>query len=363
MGKELLISVIVPVYNGEKFLRRAVESVLCQMDGRVELVLVDDGSTDSSGAICDEYASEHRDIQVVHKKNGGLSSARNAGIEVATGQYICFLDADDYLDKETSGSLIDVILAHSPDMIDYGWKYISSSGEISANRHSVPKGVLLDETVIREMILPPLLNLRKDDEHFIYDFACTKAFRTSLVREKGIRFDETRRIWEDRPFSVTYLLHCKNIFSVSESFYNYVDMPNSLSRRYHLEFFDVILKNYKLYRALYGEIYDFDTQYVNDYWAHAIENMIFRSLEQKENCEQIRQNIRQVLQDEQVIRWFAQRMPKDVFEKEMSTLIVAGEFQKALQGYEKELSAKRKRDRRTALVNKLKGLIRRVIGK
>lgn len=343
MEKELLISVIVPVYNGEKFIRRAVESVLCQMDGRVELVLVDDGSTDSSGAICDEYAAKHCDIQVVHKKNGGLSSARNAGIEVATGQYICFLDADDYLDKETSGSLIDVILAHSPDMIDYGWKYISSSGEISANRHSVPKGVLLDETVIREMILPPLLNLRKDDEHFIYDFACTKAFRTSLVREKGIRFDETRRIWEDRPFSVTYLSHCKNIFSVSESFYNYVDMPNSLSRRYHLEFFDVILKNYKLYRALYGEVYDFDTQYVNDYWAQAIENMIFRSLEQKENRDVIRRNIIDTLQNEQVVHWFTRRKVDDRFDIKIQALIVSGEYEKVLDEYLKRHSQKCRR--------------------
>lgn len=363
MGKELLISMIVPVYNGEKFLRRAVESVLCQMDGRVELVLVDDGSTDSSGAICDEYASEHRDIQVVHKKNGGLSSARNAGIEVASGQYICFLDADDYLDKETCGQLIDVIVRHHPDMIDYGWKYVSSGGEVTANLHGVPKGVLLDDCVIREMILPPLLNLRKDDEHFIYDFACTKVFKTGIVKEKNVRFDETRRIWEDRPFSVTYLLYCKTFYSVPQSFYNYVDMPNSLSRRYHLEFFNVILKNYHLYRNLYGEIYDFETQYVNDYWSQAIENMIFRSLEQKDNQEVIRSNILDTLRNEQVRTWYANRTMRNGFEKKVSPLVGAGKPQKALQCYRNRAAYQKRKEALLDTMAQLKRWGRKILGR
>ena len=361
MEKELIISVIVPIYNAEKFLHRAVESVLCQMDGRIELILVDDGSTDFSGAICDEYASKHSDIQVVHKKNGGLSSARNAGIEVASGQYICFLDADDYLDKETCGQLIEVIVRHHPDMIDYGWKYVSSGGEVTANLHGVPKGVLLDECVIREMILPPLLNLCKDDEHFIYDFACTKVFKTGIVKEKNVRFDETRRIWEDRPFSVTYLLYCKTFYSVPQSFYNYVDMPNSLSRRYHLEFFNVILKNYHLYRNLYGEIYDFETQYVNDYWSQAIENMIFRSLEQKDNQEVIRSNILDTLRNEQVRTWYANRTVKNEFDQKINTMLLAGKYDEVLRCYEKKQRQSRRNEAAAKFTNRIKGVLRRLL--
>lgn len=348
MDDNILISVIVPVYNGEKTLRRAVDSVLCQMDGRIELILVDDGSKDESGTICDEYAERYADIRVIHKKNGGLSSARNAGIEAAAGEYLCFLDADDYLDIETCSSLINVIKANAPDMIDFGWKYISSSGEVSANRHSVPKGILLDENAIKDMILPPLLNLRKDDEHFIYDFACTKVFRSDIIRLYNIRFDEMRRVWEDRPFSVTYLRYCKTFFSVSECFYNYVDMPNSLSRRFHLEFFDVILKNYKLYKLLFADSYDFDTPYVNEYWATAIENMIFRALEQKTDREQILNIILETLRNELVVYWFANRIPNNAFEKKLRELVSTGQTKEALFRYEKRVA---QRHRKQALQN------------
>lgn len=359
MEKELIISVIVPVYNGEKFVKRAADSVLCQMDGRVELVLVDDGSVDSSGAICDEYAEKHSNVTVVHKKNGGLSSARNAGIAVASGEYLCFLDADDYLDQETCSRLIQVITEHHPDMIDFGWKYVSSSGMVSTNLHSVPKEVLLDETTIRDMILPPLLNLRKDDEHFIYDYACVKAFKTSILKEYEIRFDETRRIWEDRPFCIIYLQHCKTFFSVSECFYNYVDIPNSLSRRYHLEFFDVILKNYEMYRSVYGEIYDFDTPYVNGYWAGSIENMIYRSLEEKENQDVIRGNILSTLQKEQVVHWFVCRETHDAFSAKIKEWMRTGEFEKVIDAYSKRSVHKRKEESR----KKVKLRIRRSIGR
>ena len=93
-----LISVIIPVYNVEKYLRRCVESVLNQTYVNLEIILVDDGSLDKSKSICDEFAQKYERVKVIHKKNGGLSSARNAGIELATGEYIGFVDSDDDVD-------------------------------------------------------------------------------------------------------------------------------------------------------------------------------------------------------------------------------------------------------------------------
>ena len=96
MDKNIFISVIIPVYNVEKYLRKSINSILEQSYKNYEIILIDDGSTDSSGLICDEYSKKHCFIKTFHKKNGGLSSARNYGIDKSSGNYICFLDSDDW---------------------------------------------------------------------------------------------------------------------------------------------------------------------------------------------------------------------------------------------------------------------------
>lgn len=360
---KILISIVIPIYNAEKFISRSVDSALDQIGKNYEVILVDDGSTDGSGKICDDYAAKDPRVQVVHKVNGGLSSARNAGTPVAKGEYIVYLDADDFLDPDTCSELTKVIEANHPDCIDFGWKYLSSSGEVTSNLHKLPKNALLGEDVLKDTILPPVLNLRKDDDHFIFDFACNKVYRRDIMTSKGIAFDEGRRIWEDRPFVAHYLKHCRNFYSMDRCFYNYVDVSGSLSRKYSMEFFRVILANYHHYKQLFGDEYDFDTQYVNDHWCHSIENMIFRSLEQSEDREAIRKNILETLRNEQVIHWFASRTPEDNFEKEMSALVAAGDAEKALHGYEKNLILKNKRARVGAVGNNMKRLIRKVIGR
>ena len=110
MNNNPLISIIVPIYNVEKYLRRCVDSILCQSYHNLEIWLVDDGSPDGCPAICDEYAGKDKRVKVIHKKNGGLSDARNVAIDVATGEYICFVDSDDYVASfyvETLYALID----------------------------------------------------------------------------------------------------------------------------------------------------------------------------------------------------------------------------------------------------------------
>ena len=95
--KKIMLSVIIPVYNVEKYLRKCVDSILLQDFANMEVILVDDGSPDNSGAICDEYAEKDARVKVIHKENGGVSSARNTGLDVAQGKYIAFVDSDDYL--------------------------------------------------------------------------------------------------------------------------------------------------------------------------------------------------------------------------------------------------------------------------
>lgn len=358
---EILISVIVPVYNAEKFVDRAIQSVLCQMDGSIELILVNDGSKDRSGAVCDAYAAQNPNVRVIHKENGGLSSARNAGISVAKGMYLMFLDADDYLDAEACKEIGKVIVLHHPNCIDFGWRYVSDGEPMAPAFHKLPKNTLLGDRELKEHILPPLLNLCKNPDFFIFDFSCNKVFSREIVNRNQIRFDESRRIWEDRPFVAHYLRYCNNYYAMDRCFYNYVDVPGSLSRRYSLDFFRIIIANFKHYSELFEGYFDFDTQYANDYWCHSIENMIFRSLEQTENTEQIRQNILETLANPQVIHWYAERNPQNAFEKEMSQLVASNQCEKALVGYEKRQKQLSKEQRRKNLLHAIMQRIKRII--
>ena len=359
---EVLISVIIPIYNGERYIQRSVDSVLCQLNEQIELILVDDGSTDRCGELCDAYAKKGAHVRVVHKKNGGLSSARNAGVAAARGEYVLFLDVDDYLERNACEEICEVIRAWKPDCIDYGWNYISEEGEVTSNQHKIPKNRLLDEEVLKDDILPPLLNLRSDPEHFIYDFACTKVFRRDIIQANSVAFDENRRVWEDRPFVVQYLKFCSNFYSMDRCFYNYVGVPGSLSRRYSMEFFRIIIENYHHYKRLYGDVYDFDTQYVYNYWSKAIENMIFRSLGETENREQVKRNILKALSHEQVVYWYTMRKPENKFEHRISLLVSSGEYEQALCEYEYSWQKKQKKQINANLIGKVKRVAKKLLG-
>ena len=361
--KEILISVIVPVYNAEEFLDRAIQSVLCQMDGNIELILVNDGSTDRSGSMCDSHAANNPNIRVIHKENGGTSSAKNMGIQIAQGQYITFLDSDDYLDADTYAEIQKVIEQSKPDCIDFGWRYVSHGLPMAPAFHKLPKNTLLDEAVLTEQILPPLLNLRHDPDHFVFDFCWNKVFRADIIREHDILFDVDKRVWEDRTFLLRCLRYSKTYYAMDRCFYNYVDVPGSLSRRYSLDFFRIIVANFKHYSELYKDRYNFDTQYANNYWCRAIENMIYRSLEQTENTEQIRQNILETLADSQVMHWYTKRDLANGLERSASQLVGSKEFERALKVYEKEWAAKQKKQAMKNVLAKAKQAVKKILGR
>lgn len=367
MDNKFLISVVIPVYNAQDVVHRAVESVLHQMNDQVELILVDDGAKDNSGAICDEYSRKYPCVKVVHKINGGLSSARNAGMAVAEGEYIVFLDADDYLAPNACEELAKVMMEHHPDCIDYGWNYVNVDGGISSNFHKLPKDELLDKQVIRNVILPPLLHLNKDDDHFIFDFAWLKVYRRQIVEENSVYFDEGRRIWEDRPFVAQYLKYCKSYYSIGQCLYYYLFTEGSLGQRYSLDFLRIIRVTFQHYLHHFDQEYDFNTQYVNDYWCGAIENMIYRSLDQTQNQDIIRQNILTTLRDPQVVYWYEKRQCRDAFDEKIKTLVVSGEAESALSAYEKKAEQRHRHQKRLNMKNRmkgyLKGILRRVTGK
>ena len=133
-----LISVIVPVYNVERYLRRCVDSILHQTYQDLEVLLVDDGSTDASGAICDEYAAQEERVTAVHQKNGGLSAARNAGLERAQGTYLCFVDSDDFLDSRMLETLCRDLQEQDADVAVVGFRTFEREEELAPAELAVP---------------------------------------------------------------------------------------------------------------------------------------------------------------------------------------------------------------------------------
>lgn len=367
MDSNIMISVIIPVYNAEKTIRRAIDSVLCQMHGEVELVLVNDGSKDGSGAICDEYSRNHPEVQVVHKVNGGLATARNAGLAVATGEYITFLDADDYLAANTCEEISKVIRGHHPDCIDFGWSYVNEEGAAAENSHKLQKNVLLGNDILRSLILPPLLHLNDDKDHFIYNFSCMKVYRRQIIEEHSVRFDESRRFWEDRSFVCLYLKYCRNYYSMDQCFYYYVYTEGSLSQQYSPEFFRITLVSFEQNLEVFGDEFDFDTPFVNRYWCGAIENLIYLSLEQTENRDAIRQNIIDTLRNERVIHWYANRQPQDHFEEKVRELVTSGNPEEALRAYEEKAAQKRRqqtdRNFKIRMKRGLQSVLRKITGR
>lgn len=168
------ISIIVPVYNIEEYLPRCIESILRQTYTNLQLVLVDDGSKDRSGALCDEYAKKDSRILVVHKENGGSSSARNRGIEVATGEYLGFVDSDDYVEPDMYGKMVTAILENGCNIVQVARDEKDERGNKLPDICKMPETVTTysSEDFLRELLL------HKGDCSF-----CTKLLKRDLFFE------------------------------------------------------------------------------------------------------------------------------------------------------------------------------------
>ena len=199
-----LISVIMPVYNVETYLGQSIESVLSQDHGNLELILIDDGSPDNSGAICDAYAAKDGRIRVIHQKNGGAAAAKNAGLRVASGAYLCFVDSDDYLEPNVFGYMLKTLKEQNADAVQFSFR------DLYTNRK---------ESQIQE---PCVMNEREYLTRFTKDWTCpllwNKLYRRSLF--DGIFFEEGHKI-DDEYFTYQgFLDPCKVVFD-DRIIYNY----------------------------------------------------------------------------------------------------------------------------------------------
>lgn len=207
------LSVILPVYNVESYLRKCVDSILNQTYKDFELIIVDDGSTDQSSNICDMYET-HPLVTVIHRKNGGLSAARNTGIAVAKGEYITFCDSDDWIDSEMYSQMMRSIKKDNSDIVVCGHRVVSESGKVL--EEVTTEDMVLDGKTATKYIL---------EDKSIQSFAWNKIYRKELFKE--IRYPENR-IYEDT--ACTYLLFYEShqVSLLHNVYYNYLRRANSI---------------------------------------------------------------------------------------------------------------------------------------
>lgn len=200
-----LISVIVPIYNSENYLHRCIDSILIQSYTNFELLLIDDGSKDNSGCICEEYALKDSRVRVFHKENGGVSSARNLGLDNVNGEWVTFVDSDDWVSENYFSLFCNNCLS---DLVVCGYKIDKKSGPfIGYNQINTVEG-------IKE-------HLSKHLSDVIYRCPWGKFFRNIIIKQNKLRFDERLTFAEDSLFVINYLLYIKSISFYQEAKYFY----------------------------------------------------------------------------------------------------------------------------------------------
>lgn len=243
------ISVIVPVYNVEKFLPVCIESVLGQTMPAAKIILVDDGSTDSSGKICDEYAREYPQIQVVHKKNAGLGMARNTGLDYVDTEYVAFLDSDDFWSPEMLEKAAECFDRYDCDTCKMSFNRVDMEGK-PVKPMPVSPAVFTGEAV-RQELLPRFVGSAPEKKDSIPMSACATVYSMEIIRNHDLRFVSEREwISEDMVFNIRYYLHAKGVALSDYLGYNYRVNVNSLTTKYMADRFEKVCVFYEKEKKL-----------------------------------------------------------------------------------------------------------------
>lgn len=262
-----LISIIVPVYNTEKTIRRCIESIQNQTFVDWELLLIDDGSTDKSADICNEYTIKDKRIKVLHKMNGGVSSARNLGLDNAEGIWITFCDSDDYVNSNWLDIYVSLINQYNIDMCCQGMykigldvfpKYCSGIEYYGNGKNAL---ILLRDSLI-------------------LGFVWNKILKKSIIDENGLRFDENIVFLEDEEFILRYFKYCKRVACTKKIGYNYVVSYYDAGQKYgNLDNYYLSLSNFKSIKY----IFRFHYNHIYKIYLNMLTNSFFESYQFKAN--------------------------------------------------------------------------------
>lgn len=232
--KKGLVSIVLPIYNVEKYLNRCMDSVVNQTYKNLEIIMVDDGSTDACSQMCDEWLIKDARVKVVHKENQGLGMARNTGIENATGEYVCFFDSDDYIANDTIERLYDMATRESADIVTFGFHVVDKNGSITSTvlPDTEKESYVGDE--IEEIFLPDLIskNPHTGKETKLWMSAWASMFSLKLISEIEWKFVSEREVISEDVYSLLWLYKSVNKVCVLPiALYHYCENDtNSLTR-------------------------------------------------------------------------------------------------------------------------------------
>ena len=229
-----LLTVVIPVYNVEKYLDRCLKSILIQEWKNYDIILVDDGSTDRSPQICDDYVKAYDFISVIHKENGGLSEARNTGLSQAKGEYIYFPDSDDWLEPDTFIALAEALESQKCDIISFNREFVK--GE--------------EDVIISDPVETQVFNGKDAFVHmlkhsYITGFANDKIYRKSLFVDHDILFPKGK-YYEDLGTNYKLFLSAKKVYATNQKYYHYlIDNPDSITQSWNEKKFRDMFEFYK----------------------------------------------------------------------------------------------------------------------
>lgn len=216
------VSVIIPVYNTEKYLNACVDSILLQADVSLEIILVDDGSTDASPIICDDYAQKHENIHVLHIQNSGPATAKNEGLKLAKGNYIALTDSDDRMEPLMLHKMVSAGYEYDADIVCCNYKQIDEQGNVSHLNSTNQQYVLNHEE--------GLIHFFSKDK--IYSQCWTKLYKRQMLTDNHIENDPGLRTDEDFIFNIRAFIHAKTTVIVDEPLYEYTHREGSLAHAY-----------------------------------------------------------------------------------------------------------------------------------
>lgn len=247
-----LVSVIIPVYNSQKYLYRCIESIREQLYINLEIIIIDDGSTDSSGKICDEYARIDSRIKVLHQKNMGAAGARNSGLKIMQGEYCCFVDADDSIDPQMILESVNAIRDSSADVVMFGHDEIFINGEVKTYIPIVYKDCFEGEE-IHSFLLPEMIYLKSGSQN-LWLSCSTNIYKTDILKASSFQFRSVQEIYSEDAFATLELFRNVNkAVILSECFYHYYQNSDSQSHTLNLDRYISIGNFYDESKKIYAQ--------------------------------------------------------------------------------------------------------------
>lgn len=256
---EIKISVVVPVYNSERYLHKCVDSLLKQTYSNIEVILVDDGSTDSSPKICDDYAASDKRVKVIHQKNARIGAARNNGIESSSGNYITFIDSDDYLELDAYEKCVELIMRHNPDIIQWDLTFVPESDckDVIPNR---AKSDYVELILDRNSALEKLFQWKNMDGRFNHLWTASHCIWTKMCRAelfKNVRFPVGKEYEDEMILHKIMFKSQKSIF-INERFSNYLlrsqSTVHTMSLKGKIDKIDAFMDRYELMKTTESDV-------------------------------------------------------------------------------------------------------------